>query len=91
MKGFGGIVTIEIKADEKGVRRALEGLELFTLAESLGGVESLVGHPFTMSHGSLPPERRAALGIGWGLVRLSVGIEDAADLVADLKQALDRV
>ncbi len=91
MKGFGGIVTIEIEADEKGVRRALEGLELFTLAESLGGVESIAGHPFTMSHGSLPPERRAALGIGWGLVRLSVGIEDAADLVADLKQALDRV
>ena len=91
MKGFGGIVTIEIDAGEDGVRRALEALELFTLAESLGGVESLAGHPFTMSHGSLPPERRAELGISWGLVRLSLGIEDPADLVADLKQALKRV
>lgn len=91
MKGSGGIVTIEIDAGEDGVRRALELLELFTLAESLGGVESLAGHPFTMSHGSLPAERRAGLGIGWGLVRLSVGVEDAADLAADLKQALERV
>jgi cystathionine gamma-lyase len=91
MKGSGGIVTIEIDAGEDGVRRALESLELFTLAESLGGVESLAGHPFTMSHGSLPAERRAGLGIGWGLVRLSVGVEDAADLAADLKQALERV
>jgi cystathionine gamma-lyase len=91
MKGFGGIVTIEIDAGEKGVRRVLESLKLFTLAESLGGVESLVGHPFTMSHGSLPPERRAELGIGWGLVRLSIGIEDAADLVDDLDQALKGV
>ena len=90
MKGFGGIVTIEIDAEEKGVRRVLESLKLFTLAESLGGVESLVGHPLTMSHGSLPPERRAELGIGWGLVRLSVGIEDAADLIEDLEQALER-
>ncbi len=91
MQGFGGIITIEIDADERGVRRALESVKLFTLAESLGGVESLVGHPFTMSHGSLPPERRAELGIGWGLVRLSIGIEDAADLVEDLDQALKSV
>ena len=91
MQAFGGIVTIELKADEAGVRRFLEGLRLFTLAESLGGVESLAGHPFTMSHGSLPPERRKALGIGFGLVRLSVGIEDAGDLIADLDQALKRV
>jgi cystathionine gamma-lyase len=91
MQGFGGIVTLELKADEAGVRRFLEGLRLFTLAESLGGVESLAGHPFTMSHGSLPPERRKALGIGFGLVRLSVGIEDAGDLIADLDQALKRI
>jgi cystathionine gamma-lyase len=91
MQGFGGIVTIEVKADESGVRRFLEGLRLFTLAESLGGVESLAGHPFTMSHGSIPPERRDALGIGWGLVRLSIGIEDAADLIGDLDQALARI
>ena len=91
MQGFGGIVTIDVKADESGVRRFLEGLRLFTLAESLGGVESLAGHPFTMSHGSIPPERRDALGIGWGLVRLSIGIEDAADLIGDLDQALARI
>ena len=91
MQGFGGIVTIDVKADETGVRRFLEGLRLFTLAESLGGVESLAGHPFTMSHGSIPPERRDALGIGWGLVRLSIGIEDAADLIGDLDQALARI
>jgi cystathionine gamma-lyase len=91
MKGFGGMVTIEIDAEEKGVRRMLESLTLFTLAESLGGVESLVGHPLTMSHGSLPAERRAELGIGWGMVRLSIGIEDPADLIEDLDQALTRV
>jgi cystathionine gamma-lyase len=88
MKGFGGMVTIELDAEEKGVRRMLESLKLFTLAESLGGVESLAGHPLTMSHGSLPPERRAELGIGWGMVRLSIGIEDPADLIGDLDQAL---
>jgi cystathionine gamma-lyase len=91
MNGFGGIVTIDIDAGEQGVRRALEALKIFTLAESLGGVESLAGHPFTMSHGSLPPERRDSLGIGWGLVRLSVGIEDASDLIGDIEQALKQV
>ena len=91
MQGFGGIVTIGLNADEAGVRRFLEGLQIFALAESLGGVESLVGHPFTMSHSSIPEERRKALGIGWGLVRLSVGIEDSADLIADLEQALAKV
>jgi len=90
MNGFGGMLTIDIDTDEAGVRRVLESLSLFTLAESLGGVESLAGHPYTMSHGSLPPERREALGIGWGLVRLSAGIEDAGDLIADLRQALER-
>ncbi|WP_127078020.1 trans-sulfuration enzyme family protein [Rhodomicrobium lacus] len=90
MNGFGGMLTIDIDTDEAGVRRVLENLSLFTLAESLGGVESLAGHPYTMSHGSLPPERREALGIGWGLVRLSAGIEDAGDLIADLRQALER-
>lgn len=90
MNGFGGMLTIEIETDEAGVRRVLESLELFTLAESLGGVESLAGHPYTMSHGSLPEERRRALGIRWGTVRLSAGIEDAGDLIADVKQALER-
>jgi cystathionine gamma-lyase len=89
MRGFGGMVTIEIAPEELRVRRFLEALRLFVLAESLGGVESLAGHPVTMSHGSLPEERRAALGIGWGLVRLSVGIEDEADLIEDLDRALE--
>jgi cystathionine gamma-lyase len=89
MRGFGGMVTVEIDPDERRVRSFLESLKLFTLAESLGGVESLAGHPVTMSHGSLPAERREALGIGFGLVRLSIGIEDQADLIEDLDQALE--
>jgi cystathionine gamma-lyase len=91
MSGFGGMVTIEIDPDERAVRRFLESLKLFTLAESLGGVESLAAHPVTMSHASLPEERRAALGIGWGLVRLSVGVEDPEDLIEDLHQALAKL
>ncbi len=88
---FGAMIAVYLKADMAGVRRALEGCEVFTLAESLGGVESLVGHPVTMSHGSLPAERRAQLGISDNLVRLSVGIEDLQDLIADLDQALARI
>jgi cystathionine gamma-lyase len=91
MCGFGGMVTIEIDPDERAVRRFLESLKLFTLAESLGGVESLAAHPVTMSHASLPEERRAALGIGWGLARLSVGVEDPEDLIEDLHQALAKL
>jgi len=91
MNGFGGMVTLELNSDEAGVTRFLTGLSLFTLAESLGGVESLVGHPTSMSHGSIPAERRDALGITPQLVRLSVGIEDEADLIADIAQALERV
>ena len=74
-----------------GVRRALEACELFALAESLGGVESLVGHPVTMSHGTLPVELRQKLGITENLVRLSIGIENVQDLIADLEQALERI
>jgi len=85
---FGAMIAVYLKTDMAGIRRALEACELFTLAESLGGVESLVGHPVTMSHGSLPVERRAQLGITDNLVRLSVGIEDAQDLIADLEHAL---
>jgi len=88
MTGFGGMVTIELEGGLAEARRFLERVELFALAESLGGVESLIEHPAIMTHASLPPERRAALGIGDTLVRLSVGIEDAADLIADLDQAL---
>lgn len=88
MRAFGGMVSARLKGGKEETRRFLEHCEIFTLAESLGGVESLISHPATMSHGSLPPERRAALGIGDNLVRLSVGIEDLADLRRDLEGAL---
>jgi cystathionine gamma-lyase len=88
MHPFGGMVTIELAGDLAEAKRFLERVEIFALAESLGGVESLIEHPAIMTHASLPPERRAALGIGDSLVRLSVGIEDEADLIADLDQAL---
>ena len=86
--GGSGIVTFFLKGGLPEARRFLESLEVFTLAESLGGVESLVDHPAIMTHASVPPEARAKLGISDSLVRLSVGIEDAADLVADLDAAL---
>jgi cystathionine gamma-lyase len=88
MHGFGGIVTAVLDRDLEGTRRVLERTELFTLAESLGGVESLIEHPAIMTHASIPSEQRAAVGIHDGLVRLSVGVEDGDDLVADLTQAL---
>jgi cystathionine beta-lyase/cystathionine gamma-synthase len=91
MHAFGGMISAEIKADLDGVKKFLERCELFTLAESLGGVESLIEHPALMTHGSVPADVRAQLGIGDGLVRLSVGIEDADDLIADLEQALTAV
>jgi cystathionine gamma-lyase len=91
MSGFGGMISVYLKTDLAGTRRFLERCELFTLAESLGGVESLIGHPVLMSHASLTPERRAELKITDNLVRLSVGIEDAADLIADLDNALGAV
>src|SRR5258708_4973230 len=91
MNGFGAMIPGYLKTDMDGVRRALEACKVFTLAESLGGVESLIGHPVTMSHGSLPVELRAKLGITDNLVRLSVGIEDINDLIADLDQALTRI
>lgn len=86
--GFGGIVTAVLKRDLAGTKRFLERCRLFTLAESLGGVESLIEHPAIMTHASIPPEQRAAIGISDSLVRLSCGVEDADDLLADLKQAL---
>ncbi len=88
MHGYGGMVSVFLRGDLDGTRRFLEKCELFTLAESLGGVESLVGHPVLMSHASLPAERRASLGITDNLIRLSVGIEDVADLRRDLELAL---
>ena len=88
MRGFGGIVTVELDADLEDTKRVLERCQLFALAESLGGVESLIEHPAIMTHASIPAEQRRALGIGDGLIRLSVGIEDAADLREDLERAL---
>jgi cystathionine gamma-lyase len=86
--GFGGIVSIDLDTDIDGARRFLEACEVFTLAESLGGVESLIEHPALMTHASIPPERRAELGIGDGLIRLSVGIEHIDDQREDLRRAL---
>ena len=86
--GFGGMVTVILDRDLKATLKVLERTQLFTLAESLGGVESLIEHPAIMTHASIPAEQRAALGITDGLIRLSVGIEDGDDLIADLEQAL---
>jgi len=86
--GYGGIVSIDLDTDIDGARRFLETCEVFTLAESLGGVESLIEHPALMTHASIPPERRAELGIGDGLIRLSVGIEHIDDQKEDLRRAL---
>ncbi|HWA31807.1 MAG TPA: cystathionine gamma-synthase [Rhizomicrobium sp.] len=88
MSAFGGIVTVTLKRDLAGARRFLERCKLFTLAESLGGVESLIEHPAIMTHASIPTDKRAELGISDALVRLSCGVEDADDLIADLEQAL---
>ena len=88
MDGFGGMLSIRLKRGFEAAKTFCERLELFTLAESLGGVESLVNHPAVMTHASIPPARRAELGIGDELVRLSVGIEALADLRADVAQAL---
>jgi cystathionine gamma-lyase len=86
--GFGGIVTAALRGGLTAARRALERCRLFALAESLGGVESLIEHPALMTHASLPPQVRASLGISDGLIRLSVGVEDVEDLLADLRHAL---
>ncbi len=88
MDGFGGMVTAVLSGGIERSRRFLERCRVFSLAESLGGVESLIEHPAIMTHASVPPETRAALGIDDGLVRLSVGIEHVDDLIADLDQAL---
>jgi cystathionine gamma-lyase len=86
--GFGGIVTAVLRGTLDDSRRVLERCHLFSLAESLGGVESLIEHPGLMTHASLPPAMRASLGISDGLIRLSVGVEDVNDLVAELRHAL---
>jgi cystathionine gamma-synthase/cystathionine gamma-lyase len=88
MSGFGGMVTLELKGGYDAADRVLGRTKLFLLAESLGGVESLIGHPATMTHASIPKAVRESRGLTDGLIRLSVGIEDADDLRADLEQAI---
>jgi cystathionine beta-lyase/cystathionine gamma-synthase len=91
MRGFGGMVSILLKTDLAGTKRFLENTHLFALAESLGGVESLINHPALMTHASVPKEKRDELGVGDSLVRLSVGIEDLRDLIDDLQFAFEAI
>jgi cystathionine beta-lyase/cystathionine gamma-synthase len=87
MRMFGGMVSFEV-ADEAAALRTLERLKLFALAESLGAVESLAEHPALMTHASMPASERQRVGVGEGVIRLSIGVEDVADLIADLESAL---
>jgi cystathionine gamma-synthase len=89
MTGFGGMVTFDYKGSSADSTRMVEKLKIFSLAPSLGGVESLVTQPHTTSHHDLTPAERAAIGITDTMARLSIGIENATDLIADLEQALD--
>jgi len=88
MSGFGGMISFELKGDLERAKRMISSCKVFSLAESLGGVESLIGHPASMTHGSIPREERLKAGLVDGLIRLSVGIEDAVDLTADLDGAI---
>jgi cystathionine beta-lyase/cystathionine gamma-synthase len=90
MSGFTGMISIETGSLERA-KKLVDRVRIFALAESLGGVESLIGHPAMMTHASVPVDRRQAMGLSDGLVRLSCGVEDAEDLIADLEQALERV
>lgn len=90
-QGFGGMLSFELKGDVQRLRRFLSALKLFSLAESLGGVESLITHPGTMTHRAMSDEAQRIAGLNPTLLRLSVGLEDPADLVADLKQAFDTI
>jgi cystathionine gamma-synthase len=89
-RGFGAMISFELAGGDEAVRSFIDGLQHFTLAESLGGVESLIAHPASMTHAAMSPEARAAAGISDGLLRLSVGIEGSDDLVADIEAALER-
>jgi len=91
MRGGGGMISLDLKSDLAGARRFLEHVHLFALAESLGGVESLIEHPAIMTHASIPAEQRARLGIGDTLIRLSVGIESLDDLKADLENGFAQI
>ena len=91
MKDFGAMVSIELKADIEETKKFTSNIELWTLAESLGGVKSLLCQPATMTHASVDPAMRRQVGIQDGLIRLSVGLEDPKDLIKDLEQALAKV
>lgn len=92
MRDFGGMVSFTLKGDDfEAAMRFATSVKVFTLAESLGGVESLVNHPATMTHASIPKPEREKAGVVDGLLRLSVGVEDIEDLIADIAQALDKV
>jgi len=89
MRGYGGTFSFRLRGGEEAVLRTLGRVRVFTLAESLGGVESLIEHPATMTHASMPKEVREEMGITSDLIRVSVGLEDVADLIADLSEALE--
>ncbi|MDP2037309.1 MAG: PLP-dependent transferase, partial [Ignavibacteria bacterium] len=86
--GFGGMISFEVNGDIEKVNKVLTSTKIFSLAESLGGIESLICHPATMTHASMDPALKAKVGITEKLIRLSVGIEDENDLIQDLEQAL---
>ena len=89
MRAFGGMVSFTLEGDDfESAKRILSNTEVFALAESLGGIESLIGHPASMTHASIPKEERMKTGLVDSLIRLSVGAEDADDLIADLQNAL---
>ena len=91
MSGFGGMLSFELKGDYKIAVKFLKSLKIISIAESLGAVESLIEHPASMTHASVPKKERAKIGISDSLIRLSVGIEDSDDLISDLKQALEKI
>jgi cystathionine gamma-synthase/cystathionine gamma-lyase len=91
MSGFGGMISFEVKGGIEAGIKVATSTKLFSLAESLGGVESLIGHPATMTHAAIPKEKREKIGLSDGLIRISVGIEDEKDLIEDLSLALDKV
>lgn len=91
MSGFSGIVSVEFKLSFEEAKRLVTSFKIITLAESLGGIESLVDHPASMTHGAIPKEEREKIGLSDGLMRISVGIEDKKDLIADLSHALEKV
>ena len=91
MTGFGGMISFRVKGDFAACKRLLKQTRIFTVAESLGGVESLIEHPSSMTHASVPREERERVGVTESLIRLSVGIEDVDDLITDLSQALGQV